>query len=297
MAIIVKNVKITPTNNKPVVERSYQIPILASGEVDLGEDYLDLGCQGDHNITKLEFDVSKLNSVDLVGNNNLLANYIPVLVFSGKDKNGDLTNISCTGVNNDTSKTSTFYIPEDVTTMSKDYSIVYTLREIEEGSGNVDIPNVTEGNIKQKEVFEKQLQIASKYHKPVIVHSRDAINDTYNIISKYNVIGSLHCFSSSKEMAERFIKLGFYIGIGGVCTYKNAKEIKEVIKAIDLEYIILETDTPYLSPEPVRKEKNTPCNIPIIASYIASLKDVDLSIVSKVTSANASRLFDFFQKI
>ena len=151
--------------------------------------------------------------------------------------------------------------------------------------------------VKQKEVFEKQLQIASKYHKPVIVHSRDAINDTYNIISKYNVIGSLHCFSSSKEMAERFIKLGFYIGIGGVCTYKNAKEIKEVIKAIDLEYIILETDTPYLSPEPVRKEKNTPCNIPIIASYIASLKDVDLSIVSKVTSANASRLFDFFQKI
>ena len=151
--------------------------------------------------------------------------------------------------------------------------------------------------IKQKEVFEKQLQIASKYHKPVIVHSRDAINDTYNIISKYNVIGSLHCFSSSKEMAERFIKLGFYIGIGGVCTYKNAKEIKEVIKAIDLEYIILETDTPYLSPEPVRKEKNTPCNIPIIASYIASLKDVDLSIVSKVTSANASRLFDFFQEI
>lgn len=149
--------------------------------------------------------------------------------------------------------------------------------------------------VKQKEVFEKQLQIASKYHKPVIVHSRDAINDTYNIISKYNVIGSLHCFSSSKEMAERFIKLGFYIGIGGVCTYKNAKEIKEVIKAIDLEYIILETDTPYLSPEPVRKEKNTPCNIPIIASYIASLKDVDLSIVSRVTSANASRLFDFFQ--
>ena len=151
--------------------------------------------------------------------------------------------------------------------------------------------------VKQKEVFEKQLQIASKYHKPVIVHSRDAINDTYNIISKYNVIGSLHCFSSSKEMAERFIKLGFYIGIGGVCTYKNAKEIKEVINSIDLEYIILETDTPYLSPEPVRKEKNTPCNIPIIASYIASLKDVDLSIVSRVTSANASRLFDFFQKI
>ena len=154
MAIIVKNIKIMPNNNKPVVERSYQIPILASGKVDLGEGYLDLGCQGDHNITKLEFDVSKLNSV-VVGNNNLLANYIPVLVFSGKDKNGDLTNISCTGVNNDTSKTSTFYIPENVTTMSKDYSIVYTLREINESSGNIgEVTNNTDkGDIDEKEVF------------------------------------------------------------------------------------------------------------------------------------------------
>lgn len=147
---------------------------------------------------------------------------------------------------------------------------------------------------KQKYVFERQLEIASKYHKPVIVHSRDAINDTYNIICKYNVVGSLHCFSSSKEMAERFIKLGFYIGIGGVCTYKNSKEIKEVIKAIDLEYIVLETDTPYLSPEPIRREINTPCNIPIIASCVASLKGVDLSVVSKTTTDNAGRLFDFF---
>lgn len=147
MAIIVKNVKIMPSNNKPVVERSYQIPILASGEVALGEDYLDLGCQGDHNITKLEFDVKDLNCA------STLTNYTPILVFSGKDKNGDLKNISCLGVNNGTSKISTFYIPEDVTTLSKDYSIVYTLREIEEDSGNVNIPNVTEGNIKQKEVF------------------------------------------------------------------------------------------------------------------------------------------------
>lgn len=147
MAIIVRNIKIMPTNDKPVVERSYQIPILASGEVDLGEDYLDLGCQGDHNITKLEFDISKLNCADK------LANYIPVLVFSGKNKNEIIKNISCSGVNNSGSKTSTFYIPEDVTTMSKDYSIVYTLQEINEDYGNVNIDNVTEGNIKQKEVF------------------------------------------------------------------------------------------------------------------------------------------------
>ena len=152
MAIIVKNVKITPTPTQPVVDRSYEVSVDEFGNVDVGSG-LDLGCQGDHNITKLEFDISKLNSVDLDENYNLLSKYTPVLVFSGKDKNGDLKNISCSGVNNDTFKTSTFYIPEDVTTMSKDYSIVYTLQEINEDYGNVNINNVTEGNIKQKEVF------------------------------------------------------------------------------------------------------------------------------------------------
>lgn len=149
MAIIVKNVTITPRATQTVVDRSYIVPILKSGKVDLGESYLDLGCQGDHNITKLEFDVSKLNCA------NTLDNYNPVLVFSGKDKNGDLKNISCPGVNNGTSKTSTFYIPEDVTTMSKDYSIVYTLREINEGEGNVgEVTNNTIlGDIDEKEVF------------------------------------------------------------------------------------------------------------------------------------------------
>lgn len=153
MAIIVRNIKIMPTNDKPVVERSYEVSVDEFGNVDVGENGLDLGCQGDHNITKLEFNVKNLNSVDLDENYNLLSKYTPVLVFSGKDKNGDLKNISCSGVNNDTFKRSTFYIPEDVTTMSKDYSIVYTLQEINEDYGNVDIDNVTEGNIKQKEVF------------------------------------------------------------------------------------------------------------------------------------------------
>ena len=139
MAIIVKNVNIKPRVTQTVVDRSYEVPILASGKVDLGKDYLDLGCQGDHNITKIEFDVSKLNCA------NTLANYNPVLVFSGKNENGIVENIPCPGVNNAESKTTTFYIPEKVTTSYKDYSIVYTLREINETSGNVtnDITNNT----------------------------------------------------------------------------------------------------------------------------------------------------------
>ena len=146
---------------------------------------------------------------------------------------------------------------------------------------------------KQIDVFRKQLEIASLYHKPVIVHSRDSINDTYNILSEYNLSGSIHCFSGSLEMAKRFVKLGYFLGIGGVSTYKNAKNIVNVIKEIDLEYLLLETDSPYLSPVPKRGEKNSPCNIPIIAEKIADIKNIDISLVSRTTTLNASRLFDF----
>ena len=83
------------------------------------------------------------------------------------------------------------------------------------------------------------LEIAERYHIPVIVHSRDSIQDTYNILKEYNVSGSIHCFSGSKEMARKFTKIGFMIGIGGVCTYKNAKNIVDVIENIPLEYILL----------------------------------------------------------
>ena len=148
MAIIVKNVKITPSVDKTVVDRSYEVSIDEFGKVDNG---LDLGCQGDHKITKIEFDVSALKRA------STLANYNPVLVFSRKNANGTIENISCTGVNNVEydKQTSTFYIPEDVTKVAGDYSIVYTLREKIESSGNVGEINDTniEGDIDEKEVF------------------------------------------------------------------------------------------------------------------------------------------------
>jgi len=146
---------------------------------------------------------------------------------------------------------------------------------------------------KQINVFRKQLEIASKYKKPVIVHSRDAMKDTYDILSEFELRGSIHCFSGSLEMATRFIKLGFYIGIGGVSTYKNAKNIVDVIKNIPLEYILLETDSPYLTPEPLRGQINTPTNVVIIAKRISQIKNVLFEDVVNITTLNATSLFDF----
>ncbi len=146
---------------------------------------------------------------------------------------------------------------------------------------------------KQIYTFKKQLEIASKYRKPVIVHSRDAIQETYNILSRYNVNGSIHAYSGSLEMAREFIKLGFYIGVGGVCTYKNAKNIVNVIETIDLSYILLETDSPYLTPVPYRGQTNTSAYIPIIAKKVSEIKNVSLEDVAKTTTDNATSLFDF----
>lgn len=146
---------------------------------------------------------------------------------------------------------------------------------------------------KEEFVFRKQLDIAKRYSKPVIVHSRDAIQDTLNILKEYNLKGSIHCFSGSLEMAREFIKCGYLIGVGGVVTYKNAKNIINVIKNIDLEYILLETDAPYLTPEPYRKYKNDSSYIPVIASKIAEIKGVLPEVVENTTSDTAESLFDF----
>lgn len=149
---------------------------------------------------------------------------------------------------------------------------------------------------KQISVFRKQLDIASKYNKPIIVHSRDSIQDTYNILKEYNLKGSIHCFSGSVEMAREFVKLGYKLGIGGIITYNNAKTIKEVVKDTDMAYILLETDSPYLTPSPYRGEDNSPKYIPIIANEIASIKGISTLEIASVTTANAEGIFDFSLK-
>lgn len=144
---------------------------------------------------------------------------------------------------------------------------------------------------KQREVFCKQLEIAEKLKLPVVIHSRDSINETYEILKKYKVSGVIHCFSGSLEMAKKFISLGFLIGIGGVVTFKNSK-LFEVIEKLELTNIVLETDSPYLTPEPNRGKTNESSNIFYIAQKIAEIKNISLENVAKITTENAIRTFD-----
>lgn len=144
----------------------------------------------------------------------------------------------------------------------------------------------------QKEMFIRHLELAEKYHKPVIIHSRDAIQDTYDIIKDYDVRGVIHCYSGSLEMAQLFLKKGFFIGVGGILTFKNANNLLKVIEKIDLNNLLLETDSPFLSPEPVRGQKNIPINVLYVAQKIAEIKNITLSDVVKQTTYNALRLFD-----
>lgn len=149
---------------------------------------------------------------------------------------------------------------------------------------------------KQIDVLRRQLEIAKKYCKPIVFHSRDAIKDTYDILKEYKLKGSIHCYSGSVEMAREFVKLGYMIGVGGVVTYKNGRVLKEVVKEIPLSYILLETDAPYLSPEPYRGTRNDSSNIVEIAKVIAELKGTSFLEVSSVTTSNAEGLFDFSSK-
>ncbi len=144
---------------------------------------------------------------------------------------------------------------------------------------------------KQKEIFEKQLKLAEKYDLPVVIHSRDSIQDIYDILATHHNRGVIHCFSGSLEMAREFVKLGFYLGIGGVITFKNSK-LKEIFEEITLDNIVLETDSPYLAPEPYRGRPNAPKNIKIVAQYLAKLLNVSLQEVTEKTFDNTLKIYN-----
>ena len=147
---------------------------------------------------------------------------------------------------------------------------------------------------RQKEYFEKQIMIAKKFNLPIVVHAREATEDTYEIIKKYDVKGVMHCYSGSLEMAKLYMEHGFMFGIGGVLTFKNSK-LRDVVKEIPMENLILETDSPYLAPEPKRGSMNEPKNIKIIATCLAKTKEISLEEVTNITTANVHRLFDLLK--
>lgn len=191
------------------------------------------------------------------------------------------------------------YHPEEIEDFSLD-----SLKFLEDNINNPKIVAIGEIGLdyyygkddieKQKEVFIAQLRLAAKYNKPVVVHSRDAIKDTYDIL-KEELKGNkciLHCYSSSLEMAKEFQKLGIKFGIGGVITFKNNKVLREVVEGLTLDNFILETDSPYLTPEPYRGHKNEPYNVNYVAKKIAELKNISIEEVISITTKTAISQFD-----
>ncbi len=143
----------------------------------------------------------------------------------------------------------------------------------------------------QIKLLNLQLDLAEKYNLPVIIHTRDSIQDVYDVLKNRNLKGVIHCFTGSYEMAKLFIKLGYKLGIGGVLTFKNSK-LYELIEKIDMENILLETDSPYLSPEPFRGKINIPSNVYYVAKRIAEIKNISVEKVIEITTKNAIEIFD-----
>lgn len=159
------------------------------------------------------------------------------------------------------------------------------------GEIGLDYHYTKENKENQIELFEMQLKIAEKYKLPVIVHSREATLDTINCLKKFKVKGVIHCFTGSYETALEYIKMGFLLGVNGVITYKNSN-VKEVYQKIDLKNIVLETDSPYLSPVPYRGKQNNPSHIKEIAFFLSDLHNISVEELVKITNLNIKRIFD-----
>lgn len=147
----------------------------------------------------------------------------------------------------------------------------------------------------QKKWFIRQLGLARELKLPVVIHSRDAAKDTVDIMKEQHTEelgGIIHCFSYTKETAEIFLNMGFYFGIGGVVTFKNAKKLREAVEFIPLEKIVVETDSPYLAPEPNRGKRNNSLNLLYIIDEIAAIKQVTRKEVEKITWENAEKIYN-----
>lgn len=217
-----------------------------------------------------------------------------IMITSGYDDNSNLKVLEL--VNKYPNVYGTLGIhPEEA---NNDYNLNIILDNIDNdkivaiGEIGLDYHYIKDNKEKQQELFIKQLDIATKYNKPVVVHSREAISDTYDILSRYNLKGTIHCFSSTTEMALKFIDLGYKIGVGGVLTFKNGKKLQEVVNNIDIEDILLETDSPYISPEPFRGRENKPKNVYYVAMKLAELKGSNVNEIISKTSTNAKKVFN-----
>lgn len=148
---------------------------------------------------------------------------------------------------------------------------------------------------RQRYWFERQLELAKEVNLPVIIHSRDAAEDTMKLMKSAHssdIKGVIHCYSYSKEQAIEYVKMGYYIGVGGVITFKNGRKLRETVEAIPLDRILLETDCPYMAPEPFSGQRNDSTLIPYMVDKIAEIKGLSTEEVEEVTWNNATTLFD-----
>lgn len=156
------------------------------------------------------------------------------------------------------------------------------------GEIGLDFYYQKENKVKQIELFKKQIEIAKKHNLPVVIHSREATEITYNVLKNAHINGVIHCFSGSLETAKKYIEIGFKLGINGIVTFNNSK-LKEIIKEIGVQNIVLETDSPYLSP--IRGEKNEPSNIKFIAEFLQEPLNSSIKEIEAITTENVMTIF------
>ena len=151
----------------------------------------------------------------------------------------------------------------------------------------------------QKKVFKRQIELAAKLNKNIVIHSREAAKDTFDILKeaheKYDFTALIHCFSQSVDMMREYLKMGDYIAIGGAVTFKNAKTPKEVAKVVDLDRLLLETDCPYMTPVPYRGKRNEPKFVKFSCQYIADLRQMDAGELEEITAINTKRFFGLWK--
>lgn len=184
---------------------------------------------------------------------------------------------------------------EDITDddLKKIYNLSFSNKIVAIGEIGLDYYYDNSPREKQKEIFRKQLEIAKKRNLPVIIHTREAMQDTFDILSEFkgDITGVMHCYTGSFEMAEKFINLGFYISISGVVTFKNATNVRKMAKKIKLDNLLIETDSPYLTPEPNRGKRNESKFVWLVAQKLSELKNIEINNLIYNTNSNARNLF------
>lgn len=244
--------------------------------------------------THCHLSIKDYDNIDLVIKNNIDAGVSKIIVSACEIDDFDEA-ISLLSKYNSVYLTLGFH-PSEVSKVGEDdldklKKVLKLDRVVGVGEIGLDYHYGRDDYLEQISLFEKQLKIAEEFNLPVVIHSRDAVNDTINTLKKYNVTGVIHCFSGSVETADIYIKMGYKIGIGGVVTFKNSNLYK-VVEHVGLNNIVLETDAPYLAPVPYRGMQNSSKYIPIIAEKVAEVLGVSLDEVAKQTTYNACNLFD-----